>query len=358
MLLNILDQLRTTELAGNTFYEWLIALIVALAIYFILWFAFGVLRRRILLISRKTKMLADDLLAAALEGTKHYCLAMVALWGGSQWVDLGSGEARLSFLLFIAVVVQLAIWVNRALSAYISNYQEVRKEENPGGVSIVERLSFLFRLLIWSVALLLVVDNLGYDITALVAGLGISGIAVALAVQNILGDLFASLSIVLDKPFVIGDFIIVGDLMGVVERVGLKTTRVRSLSGEQLIFSNSDLLNSRVRNFKRMEERRVPFAFGVLYQTSPEDLELIPELIREIIEGIDNTRFDRAHFKGFGASSYDFEVVYYVHTPDYNVFMDIQQQINLAICRGFAARGIEFAYPTRTLYINQAPGAE
>ena len=283
---------------------------------------------------------------------------MVALWGGSQWVDLGSGEARLSFLLFIAVVVQLAIWVNRALSAYISNYQEVRKEENPGGVSIVERLSFLFRLLIWSVALLLVDDNLGYDITALVAGLGISGIAVALAVQNILGDLFASLSIVLDKPFVIGDFIIVGDLMGVVERVGLKTTRVRSLSGEQLIFSNSDLLNSRVRNFKRMEERRVPFAFGVLYQTSPEDLELIPELIREIIEGIDNTRFDRAHFKGFGASSYDFEVVYYVHTPDYNVFMDIQQQINLAICRGFAARGIEFAYPTRTLYINQAPGAE
>lgn len=357
-MLKLLEEFQSIEFAGNTLYDWASALIITLILFLVLRLAFGILCRRLGSISQKTETQADDILAAGLQGTKSYCLAMIALWGGAQWLEWGSWAGRLNFLLFVAIVLQLAIWVNRMVSAYIHNYSESRKEANPGGVSIIQSLSFLFRLLIWSVALLLVVDNLGYDVTALVAGLGISGIAIALAVQNILGDLFASLSIVLDKPFVIGDFIIVGDLMGVVERVGLKTTRVRSLSGEQLIFSNSDLLNSRLRNFKRMEERRVPFTFGVLYQTTPEQLEGIPAMISEIIAGIENTRFDRAHFKGFGSSSYDFEVVYYVHTPDYNVYMDTQQLINLAICRGFAERGIEFAYPTRTLYVNQVPASE
>jgi small-conductance mechanosensitive channel len=196
------------------------------------------------------------------------------------------------------------------------------------------------------------------DVTALVAGMGIGGIAVALALQNILGDLFASLSIVLDKPFVIGDFIIVGELMGGVEKIGLKTTRVRSLSGEQLIFSNSDLLNSRIRNYKRMQERRIPFGFGVTYQTTPDQLEAIPALIKSIIECEEGLRFDRAHFKGFGESSYDFEVVYYINTPDYNAYMDAQQTINLALCRGFAERGIEFAYPTRTIHMHREDGVE
>jgi len=163
---------------------------------------------------------------------------------------------------------------------------------------------------------------------------------------------------VLDKPFVIGDFIIVGDLLGVVEKIGLKTTRVRSLSGEQLIFSNSDLLNSRLRNFKRMQERRVPFEFGVIYQTTPDQLEAIPPLIQSIIEGVEGLRFDRAHFKSFGDSSYDFEVVYYINTPDYNAFMDAQQTINLALCRAFAKRRIDFAYPTRTLYLHREKGGE
>jgi small-conductance mechanosensitive channel len=172
-------------------------------------------------------------------------------------------------------------------------------------------------------------------------------------VQNILGDLFASLSIVLDKPFVVRDFIIVDEHLGEVEKIGIKTTRLRSLSGDQLIFSNSDLLNSRVRNFKRMYERRVPFTFGVIYQTTPEQLEAIPPMVKRIIEEIDNTRFDRAHFKNFGESSYDFEVVYFVVSPDYNVYMDIQQKINLGLCRGFAAAGIEFAYPTRTLFVTR-----
>jgi small-conductance mechanosensitive channel len=209
------------------------------------------------------------------------------------------------------------------------------------------------KVVLWAAVVLIALDNLGVHITTLVAGLGVGGIAVALAVQNILGDLFSSVTIILDKPFVIGDFIIVGDFLGSVEHIGLKTTRVRSLSGEQLVFANSDLLKSRIRNFKQMTERRIVFAFGVIYQTAADKLAAIPGLVREIVEAQPQARFDRAHFKAFGGSSLDFEVVYWVTNPDYNLYMDIQQAINLGLFRRFAAEGIEFAYPTQTLYVEK-----
>jgi small-conductance mechanosensitive channel len=179
----------------------------------------------------------------------------------------------------------------------------------------------------------------------------VGGIAVALAAQNILGDLFASLSIVFDKPFVLGDFIIIGDSMGTVEQIGLKTTRIRSLSGEQLIFSNNDLLSSRIRNFKRMQERRVVFSVGVVYQTTKAQLETIPGILREAVEAQDSTRFDRAHFKEFGDFSLNFEVVYHVLTPDFGKYMDVQQAINFVIFERFDELGIEFAYPTQSIHL-------
>lgn len=200
-------------------------------------------------------------------------------------------------------------------------------------------------------------DNLGVDVTTLITGLGIGGVAIALATQNILGDLFASLSIVLDKPFVVGDFIRTGEDLGRVEQIGLKTTRVRSLSGELLVFSNSDLLQSRIRNYKQMEERRILFRIGVVYQTAPARLRRIPLIVREIIERQQAVRFDRAHFAAFGDSSYDFEFVYFVGSPDYNAYMDTQQAINLAIVDAFAAEKIELAYPTRTLHLERAAPA-
>ncbi|MEQ8215048.1 MAG: mechanosensitive ion channel family protein, partial [Smithellaceae bacterium] len=199
--------------------------------------------------------------------------------------------------------------------------------------------------------LLLILDNLGFNITSLVAGLGIGGVAVALAVQNILGDLFASLSIVIDKPFVVGDFIVIDQLRGTVEHVGLKTTRLRSLSGEQLIFSNNDLLKSRIQNFKRMTERRVVFGFGVTYQTPQDKLPLINGIVREIIEKQEHVNFDRVHFKEFGNSALNFEVVYIVKDQDYNLYMNIQQAINLEMFRRFQEEKIEFAYPTQTLFV-------
>ena len=231
-------------------------------------------------------------------------------------------------------------------------------ETDPASATTVSMLTFIAKLVLWAVVLLLALENAGIDVTALIAGLGVGGIAIALASQHILGDLFSALSIVLDKPFVLGDFIVVGDLMGTVEKIGLKTTRLRSLSGEQLIFSNADLLQSRTRNFKRMNERRVVFSLGVTYQTSADMLESIPGMIRKIIVSHDNVRFDRSHFKEYGDSALTFETVYYVLTAEFNRYMDIQQSINLALYRSFAKQGIEFAYPTQTIFVENMDSRE
>jgi small-conductance mechanosensitive channel len=200
---------------------------------------------------------------------------------------------------------------------------------------------------------LIALDNIpGVEVDTLVASLGIGGVAAALAVQNILSDLFASLSIALDQPFEIGDFIVFGGDMGTIERIGIRSTRVRSLSGEQLVISNTDLLDSRIHNYKRMAERRVVFSFGVVYETPPELLARIPGIVEEIIAQQGQTRFDRAHLKEFGDFSLNFEAVYYVLAPEYGTYMDIQQAINLALHARFEREGIEFAYPTQLVYLD------
>jgi small-conductance mechanosensitive channel len=199
-------------------------------------------------------------------------------------------------------------------------------------------------------------DAMGFNITTLLASLGIGGIAVALAVQNILGDLFASLSITMDQPFVIGDFIIVDQCVGTVQFIGLKTTRIRSLSGEQIILSNSDLLKSRIRNYKKMLERRVIFWFAIGHSTAVEQVAAVPGQLKRIIEERPQVRFDRAHFQEFNESGLKFEVVYYVLDPDYNLYMDIQQAINLGMLRAFRAEGISFSFPGRTLMLQTTGG--
>ncbi len=196
-------------------------------------------------------------------------------------------------------------------------------------------------------------DNLGVKISAVVAGLGIGGIAVALAAQAFLGDLFSSFAIFFDKPFEVGDFIIVGDKLGVVEYIGIKTTRLRAIGGEQLIFANHDLTNSRIHNFKKMERRRVVFNLGVIYQTSAEQLRKIPLIVKDIITKQPDVAFDRGHFASFGDFSINFEFVYFVEGADYNKYMDIQQTINLSIYEAFENERIEFAYPTQTLFVSK-----
>jgi small-conductance mechanosensitive channel len=211
----------------------------------------------------------------------------------------------------------------------------------------------VIRVVFWTVAVLVILDNFGVKISTLIAGLGIGGVAIALATQAILKDLFSYFIIFFDRPFEIGDFIIVGDFMGVVEHIGIKTTRLSSLGGEQLVFSNTDLTDSRVRNYKRMAKRRVVFKLGVIYQTTSQQLKEIPSIIEGIIKSIDDAVFDRAHFLSFGDFSLDFEIVYYVIGNDYKKYMDIQQEINLTIKEELEKREIEFAYPTQTLFLEK-----
>jgi small-conductance mechanosensitive channel len=232
--------------------------------------------------------------------------------------------------------------------------RRLAKRSDASAMALVPTGSRAIKIVIAVIAMMTLLGSYGLDVSALVAGLGVGGIAVALAAQNILGDLFASLSIVLDKPFVVGDFLVIGEFLGTAEHVGLKTTRVRSLSGEQLIFANADLLNSRIRNYGRMFERRIVFSIGVTYQTPADKLKRIPTMIRTAIENQEPVRFDRAHFQSFGDSALLFETVYYVLSPDYNKYMDIQQNINLTLYEQFAAEGIEFAYPTQTVFVEGA----
>jgi small-conductance mechanosensitive channel len=352
--MNLLDR----HFYGSSIAQWAVAAGVALGVALMLLLARRAIGRRLGAYARTTVTPLDDALAQAIAGTKLLFIVIVSLYAGTRLLELPARAERVATgIAIIALLAQTALWANRGIAVWLADYVKERREADAAGATTVAVLGFVARVAVWAVIALMILDNLGFNVTALVASLGIGGIAVALAVQNILGDIFASLSIALDKPFVIGDFIVVGDTLGTVEYIGLKTTRLRSLSGEQIVFSNADLLKSRIRNYKRMFERRVVFSFGVIYQTPTEKLERIPGMVREIVAAQPKTRFDRAHFKEYGDSSLDFEVVYYVLDPDYNVYMDIQQEINLAIFRRFQEAGIEFAYPTRTLYVNNLAAA-
>ena len=295
---------------------------------------------------------ADDFLLDVVRRTSIVLLVVPALYAGSRALALPDATSSLlRTVTRVSLIAQAALWSAAVVDFFLRRYHRRRVESDPAAITTIRAFRFAALSAVWCVATLFALDNLGIDVTALVTGLGIGGVAIALATQNILGDLFASLSIVLDKPFVVGDFIRSGEHMGVVEQIGLKTTRVRSLTGEQLIFSNADLLQSRIRNYKRMDERRVQFRLGVTYQTPAATLARIPAMVRGIIEAAGDVRMDRAHFAAFGDSAYDFEFVYYVLSADYNVYMDVQQAINLSTVEAFEREGIELAYPTRTLFL-------
>jgi len=338
----------------NTLLEWLLAVVILAAVFFVSKLLVSWLGRILMKAAQKTETHLDDLIARLIKKTKFFFLFVLSVFCASLVLALPPVFSLvIRKVLVIAFLLQGAVWGTTVISFWIDHYIKEKRGDDAAARTTFSAMGFILRLILWSLIVLLGLDNLGVNITALVTGLGIGGVAVALAMQTVLSDLFASLSIALDKPFVIGDFIVIDDLRGTVEHVGLKTTRVRSLSGEQLIFSNNDLLKSRIRNFRRMSERRVPFTLGVVYQTPPDKLAAIPGLIKEIIESKEDVRFDRAHFKDFGDFSLNFEAVYWVLSPDYTQFMDIQQEINLDIARRFAAEGIEFAYPTQTLFLSK-----
>jgi len=344
-------------LLNNEVKDWLIALTVSVLVFLLIRIIIRLGVSRLARLAKETATIWDDAVTDALTRTRGLFVLIIALFAGSLFLVFPDRVRTVIIsVTSIALIIQGGLWLNSIGQFWLKAESQRRRKIDPATVTTVSAMGFVGRLLLWALVAILLLDNLGFDVTALVAGLGVGGIAVALAVQNILGDLFASLSIVLDKPFAIGDFLIIDEHMGAVENVGLKTTRIRSLSGEQLVFSNADLLKSRIRNYGRMFERRVVFKFGVTYQTPRDKLKKIPQMVREAIEEQDRVRFDRAHFQAYGASSLDFEIVYYVLSPDYNQYMDIQQAINLRIHERFEQESISFAYPTQTVYVHQMDG--
>lgn len=344
---------------GNTLLAWATALGIGLVTYIGLRVVMRVVVARARRVTTHTKFRWDDVILGALDSTKNLLLLVVALTVAGRSLALPAGlSAFLGHLTVLAFLWQFAIWVNAGIRGWLEVQRQERAADDAAAVMTMNVVGVTLRIGVWVMAFLLALENLGVDVTALVAGLGIGGIAVALAAQNVLGDLFASLSIVLDRPFVLGDALDIGGFVGTVEEIGLKTTRVRSVSGEQLVFSNADLLESRIRNFGRMYQRRASFEIGVTYGTPREQLEAIPKLIRAAVEEHgDKVRFDRSHMKSFGESAILFETVYHVLEADFSLYMDIQQAIYLRLHREFEERGVEFAYPTRTVILERA-GAE
>lgn len=336
---------------GNPVHIWTASLAQA-ALFLLAFYLLKLIIKRRFAGAYETETRVDDFILHAVSDTKLWLIFFPVVYFATRILTMSPGTEKVILnLTVIAAFAQIGLWVSGIIQFWITGFRQVA---DPAAATSIRVMMLVVRIVVWSTIALLILDGLGYNVTTLLAGLGIGGVAVALALQAILGDLFASLSIVIDKPFVVGDFISVDLVSGTVEQVGLKTTRVRSISGEQVIVSNGDLLKSRVRNFQRMTERRQLFTFGVMYETPVDKVALIPGMMREIVESLENTRFDRAHFKAFGPSSLEFEVVWWMLAPELARAMDAQQDINLRIMEKFTAEGISFAYPTQTVHVSEA----
>ena len=338
------------ELYGATVMQWLTAA-ATLAIVF-----GGLAALRHLLVRHLSRLAArsatqvDDLAVEILRRTRMYFLLMLAVYAATRVVPVPADAARVLTAIYVLVVLlQVGRWGNGLIGFFVDGYVRRRASGDVGARATIQAVGYAGRFLLWTVLLITALQNFGIDVTALVTGLGIGGVAIALAIQNILGDLFAALAIVLDKPFVVGDSIQVDNINGTIEHIGLKTTRIRSLSGEQIIIANADLLRSRIRNYKRMEQRRAVFALDLAHDTPPEKISAIPALVRKTIEAQPLTRFERCHWLTTEPTGIRLETVYFVLDPDYGRYADIQHAINLDLLQQLRRDRVELGYLTRTM---------
>src|SRR5690554_4662873 len=331
-----------TTVMSVPIWNWLLAITATVIIFFILTTLRRFIRGRAADHPEAPGGFFIRVLLRAVASTSYFALLALSILLGVKLLELPfSWQAGISQLWFVAVVLQVALWLSGAITYGLDRYLERRPDLNPVTITI---LGISARSVLWAVAVLAVLDNMGVNITAFVASLGIGGIAVALAAQVVLSDLFASVSIGLDKPFEPGDFIVVGGIAGSIEHVGLKTTRIRSLGGEQVVCSNTELLKQTIQNYKRMDLRRIAFRFNLAYATSIQNAQEMPAFVQTLITGIEDTRFDRAHLLQFGERGLEYEVVYYVLSADYNKYMDIQQTINFGIMQELERRGASFGW--------------
>ena len=304
-------------------------------------------------LSARTKNKIDDYITDAFDSLGKSFYTAVGLFVAMHFIQLPETVASAADIL---VLIFLSFALLRVLKKVVNDVTEHYLETHQGGAAKYDPMIIIFmsRFAYYIAALfavLIIASNAGFDVNALIAGLGVAGIAIALSLQNILSDVFSSISIYFDKPFKTGDFIILGTDMGIVKKIGIKTTRIQALQGEEIVISNRELTELRIHNFGKMKERRIEFRFGVVYETPQSKLVKIPEIVKKAVEKAEGTRLDRAHFKAFGDSSLNYEVVYFISTGDYNKYMDAQQAINLSLVEQFEKEKIEFAYPTQKVYL-------
>jgi len=342
---------------GNSAEDYLIALGIFIGVIIILKIFQVVILRRLKTVAQKTKTDFDDVLIGIFEKIRPPFYFIIALYFGLSYLTFPDiAQKAINIIFIIVVVFEVVRAFERILDYTVSKHLKKIEEdeaEQKSSIAMINALKLIARIAIWVLAVMMILSNLGVNINSLIASLGITGIAVALALQGILTDVFSSFSIYLDKPFVVGDFIQVGEHTGTVEKIGLKTTRLRSPLGEEIIMSNQELTEARVQNFRRMEKRRVTFNLGVVYGLAAEKLEKIPQMLEELISAVPMAEFERSHFKDYGESSLNFETVYYVNSKDFADYLKTNEQINLAIYRRFEEEKIDFAYPTQTVYLEK-----
>lgn len=336
--------------------QWLLATAVLAVTYLALVLIRRVLARRLEVLAARTETDWDDLLVEFVRRTRPYFIAAIAIYAATRVIAPPREVSRvLGALAVIVVLLQAGVWGNGIIGFGAEHYIRKRSSTDTGTRTTIRAVGYAARFMLWGLLVVTALQNFGINVTALVTGLGIGGIAIALAVQNILGDLFAALAIVLDKPFVVGDAVQVDNVNGTIEHVGLKTTRIRSVNGEQVIIANADLLRSRIQNHERRLDRRVLFNLDVAYDTAPEKIERIPAMVKAIVEKHSPVRFGRCHFLAWTDSALRFEVVFHVLDADYERYADIQHAVNIEILRRFATEKIEFALPARAVIMKRDP---
>jgi small-conductance mechanosensitive channel len=335
--------------------DWLIAAVVFMVVWGALWIVRDLIASRYKKSAGNRNPTLIRLVAYLIGNTKQFLFFAVALDAAQQSLALPDKIQRIvSITVMILILVQVGLWAGRAVRFYLE-MKELERGADRVFAGSLDIISFVSRMLIWSLLVLVALDNLGVNITALLAGLGVGGVAVALALQNVLGDLFASLSIALDKPFVIGDNLTIDTFVGRVEHIGIKTTRLRSESGEQIILSNADILKSRVRNFGRLPEQRIVATIRLKFETPAEKLKEMPKLLEGIVREHAQARFERCHLRNLGESSFQFELSYFVQQPAVNPMLDLQQTVNFRIIDEMRRLGVEFAYPAQLVFLERHP---
>jgi len=336
---------------NNSVLDYIIAILSFIVFLIILKIFQAIILKKLDKFAQKTKTDIDDTLIEIVKSVKPPFYSFLAFYLSLFFLTINPiGQKVINALLIIWLTYQV-IQALQILVDYILKKKIIKGKDGEAKKGI-KYLSALIKISLWLLGALVVLGNLGVDVTSLIAGLGIGGIAVALALQNILGDLFSSLAIYFDKPFEVGDYIIVGQDKGIVERIGIKTTRIRASDGEEIIIANNELTSARIQNFKSVEQRRSLVKIGVTYNTTQTKLKLIPKTLKDIVESTKLTQFDRANFMEFGDSALIFELSFYVNTQDYRKFLDVQEQVLYKIKYNFEKEKIEMAFPTQTIYLS------